>query len=101
MKVKLNTPITDIRCQEIKDENGEVVVLKAILVQALLRDDPDLKDSTVKYKRFVLANDIQNTKDIEKEFTLEEIVELKNLVNKSYGVLVYGKVTNILENKNT
>lgn len=95
MKINLQTKLVDLNKSEIKNEKGEVVVVKTILTQALLMGGQDEKDSTVKYNRWKLLNQINDAKD-EIDLTPEQLVELKKLTNETYGVLIFGQISDVL-----
>lgn len=102
-KIDFSTEMLDLNAEVIKfPENGEqkVLTLKKVAIEALqgvFEDEKSLSQEE-KLKRFFLANDISKAKE-PIEITSEQIVLIKQLVNKAYSTLVVGRVHQLLEGK--
>lgn len=75
------------------------VTLKSVAIDALLRqhkDEQSLAES-IKLTRWDLANRIYKSSDA--EFSITEIAEVKRLIGRTQGVMVFGRVCESLDPK--
>ena len=97
--VNLEKELTMLDGTPLKDTLQEVLTVKKVLINSLLSKEatPQGADRNKfdKYKCYQLAQRIENSKEI--NFTAEETVELKTLVDRIYSVIVVGQVYDILE----
>lgn len=84
--VDLNTPIRDIDGKTIKNPSGEDFTIKDVLLAALLtvKEGDAHSPAEEKVKRFGLAVRISSSQADELDFSAEELVQLKGLVNQVY-----------------
>jgi hypothetical protein len=101
MKINFNQNLVGIRGNEIRDQEGKVLTLKTIAVNALLAVLEIEKNLSGEKKlvRGELARRIYNNDDTI-EITTEEIVLIKELVNKMYATEVVYIVYPLLETEN-
>jgi len=112
MKIDMNIVLKNMDGSDVKLLDGESKKVKLTLghvcTNSLLNVYNDEKnlESKVKLSRFEMAlkiehcNDESIDKDLSKgkvDFTVEEISELKNLVNLSYNTLIVGQALKLLE----
>lgn len=93
--------LLDINGNIIKDTENVILTYKNLIVNALVtafESDKDLSGED-KLKRLNLAENINNKKDEYTTLTAEEVVLIKQLVNKAYSTLVVGRIFNFLENE--
>lgn len=85
--------LKDLSGEVLKDGSGKPITNGIIFVNALLA--PALGDEKLseaeKLKRFTLAQRIFK-EPVSIDLTSEEVVLLRDLVNKNYGVLVTGQI---------
>lgn len=81
------------------DQQERDLTLKNALTNAVLANTPQAKndDGKAKYKKFELAGKI-NASD-EPAFISEELSELKRLVGECYGVVIVGRIWDLIESK--
>lgn len=95
MKVTVNQPLYEINGEEIKSEEGSVL-LKDLLMRAALADlDKEEKSKLDDFNLFLKIK----TEGNEIEFTNSELSRLQEKVKKSYATLLYGQINFILEGK--
>jgi len=110
MKIDMNIVLKNMDGSDVKLLDGESKKVKLTLghvcTNSLLNVYNDEKnlESKVKLSRFEMALKIKHCNEeslgIDKgkvDFTVEEISELKNLVNLSYNTLIVGQALKLLE----
>lgn len=105
MKVKLNQCLLKIDGEKLYKEimeGGKLVEtknefqLKDVCINALMANiEGDKIDGLEKMKRYLLATKIQKANEL--DLKSEEIVKLKELIGKVYGVLIVGQAYEMLE----
>ena len=88
----------DLDGEEIPDVKGKTATLRGLAIDALLAQYQDEQNlgGEEKLKRWELASKIKNSPD-PVEVSAEEVVLIKKLVGKAYGVLVVGQAWKYLE----
>jgi hypothetical protein len=85
---------------EIKDQAGKPLTLKDVVKQALLIPYQDEQNLALeeKVKRYDLYLKVKEAVD-PFDATSDEIVQIKKLIGKAYGVLIVGQAVRMLEGK--
>jgi len=98
---RLNTPIKDLDNKDITDPaNGKTANLKDSVTTALLFQDQNTGQLTgeEKLKRFALAKKVHDAPETV-DLTAEDIVLIKDCVNKLYTTLIYARLVEALDPK--
>lgn len=98
-KIDFSTIVLDLAGEALKINDKELTLGKIAIeaLQGVFEDEKSLSQED-KLKRFFLANDISKAKE-PMELTSEQIVLIKQLVNKAYATLIVGRVHQLMEGK--
>ncbi len=101
MKVNFGAPITDLKGEIIKQQDGKMFTLGKVAVEALsatYKDEAEAKaqlSGEEKVKRFKLAVAAVGEEVV--DVSAEDIAVIKKLIAKGYPPLVVGRAYEILE----
>jgi hypothetical protein len=100
--INFNQPICDINGDPIISDDGEVLQLGDVCINALLSSlQDDKSDGTQKLKRFNLAQKLKSSSVEDDYHTLRLNSKNKTMIMdmaaKAFGVLVYGRMHEALE----
>ena len=101
MQVLLNNTFdSDTEGKQIEVKDGTPFTLRDAIKQALLAQFEDERNLTLeeKVKRYDLYQKVKDAVD-PADFTSDEIVLIKKVVGKAYGVLIVGQAVKMLEGK--
>ena len=111
MKIDLNVKLKDLDDKPIKNrlatgrtdekgfpilKDGDDLLLKEICTTALLGNYDEKIDGNEKVRRFKLATEIHGSNG-EVDLQAEEISLIKNLISKSFSVLITGQAWQLLD----
>jgi len=99
MKYDLSVKIVDIKGEPIKDSNISLTV-KDVCIQALLANfttEDNKIDGAEKYKRFKLAQRLENNQNSVIGLNAEEVTLIKKLLGMAFTTLIVGQVYDLLE----
>lgn len=98
MKIDFDIGMKTIEGEDIKIEEGKSFTLKNVAITALTTNFDDEKNISGEEKlaRYVLACKIRSGGEC--DLKADDIVLLKKLIGKAYGVLISGQAWQILEN---
>ena len=97
--MKLNIAIKDLKGEDIKDEEGTAVTALDLILHSLLSAPVEQKETHRKTKRFLIANKLsQNeTKDVSKILTANNITEIMDAVKSIQPPIVVGRIAEIID----
>ena len=98
MVVFLESALTDIDGKDISTADGKPATVRGVVVEALLasyQDEQNLSGDE-KMRRWELAVKVKKSID-PAEFSIEEVLLMKQLVGKAYAPLVVGQTWRVLE----
>ena len=101
MLKRLNVPVRDLDNKDVMDpESGKVATLKGAVSSALLFQGQDSERLTgdQKLQRFALAKKVYDAED-KVDLTAEDVVLIKDCVNRIFTPLVYGRLVEALDPK--
>lgn len=89
--------LKDLAGEVLKDQEQKPVTLGKVFVNALLNNIPEESDisSDEKLRRFKLAQRFYSEETV--NLTSEEVVLMRQLISKNYGVLVTGQILDWLK----
>ena len=99
LAIDFTTPLLDLQGKPFVDDKGDPVkdfTLSKLCTNALLANYPDEQiEGAEKYKRYELANKINNAKN--PALSVEELALIKRLVAKGYSAAFVGPAWKLLD----
>lgn len=97
MKVNLTQPIKNYDGKLIKDEKDKLTLKKVLVVALNSQDKNEVITPEQKSKIYQLSLKMYESK--EPNFTVDDLSFIKERVGKFWSALVYGRVCDLIDNK--
>jgi hypothetical protein len=95
MKIKINTPIKDLKGRVQKNQDGDDFLAKEAIGTALALDTKET-DPAEKYRRYVITKKILDSNG-EVELKAEEVAAIKKAVGDFYLPFVQGQIWDLVD----
>lgn len=101
MQIDVNTVMTDLEGNAIKDGEKELMFAHVALFALNANFEDEKIDFKEKTERFSLMCKIQESKEYKKFLTIsvEDASLLKKLIGKTWNVIICGRVKQLIEDK--
>ena len=104
MKINFNQNLVNLEGEGLKDQQGKAVTLKLIAVEALLgqmgaNGQPENPPADEKMARYIIAKKITKAGSGETELAIEEAAKIKELIGRTFGTIVVGQISDMLDKK--